>query len=69
MDEIARGQSTDSAVHKDQKVQDQQISFEHHQGVLYCQVPLKNTGEKFQLVVPQSLTLDFLHYYHDNTLG
>lgn len=44
-------------------------SFEEQQGVLYWRVPLKNRGEKYQLVVPQALISDCLYYYQDNPLG
>lgn len=58
-----------SRLKKTRKVQDQQITFEVHQGVVHRQVPVVNNGAKFQLVVPQALIPGFLHYFHENPLG
>ncbi|KAI2647185.1 Transposon Tf2-9 polyprotein [Labeo rohita] len=72
--EIAQAQQNDKTVTrlksepKTRKIKDQQITFEEHQGVLYRQVPMKN-GDKFQMVVPQTLIPGFLHYFHDNPMG
>lgn len=75
LDETSQAQGNDSTIShlksdpKNRKVQDQQISLEVHQEVLYRRVPVKKNGDKFQLVVPPTLISGFLHYFHDNPLG
>ncbi len=75
LEEIAEAQGLDNTIaHLQSGIQprsakEQPITFEDHQGVWYCKVSLKNKGEKCQLVVPQTLRTDFMHYYHGNPLG
>ncbi len=75
LEEIAKAQGMDNTItHLQSGIQprsakEQPITFEDHQGVWYCKIPLKNRGEKYQPVVPQTLKTDFMHYYHDNPLG
>lgn len=72
--EISQAQKNDSTINhlktdqKSRSVQGQKIYFEEYQGVVYRRVPGK-IGEKYQVVVPQSLIPGFLHYFHDNPLG
>jgi len=75
LEEITKAQQLDNTITELQSniqprsVKDQAITFENLQGVWYRKVPMKEKGEKYQLVVPLSLTTDFMHYYHDNPLG
>lgn len=75
LEEITKAQRLDNTIThlqsniKPHSVKDQPITFEDLQGVWYRKVPMRNKGEKYQLIVPQSLTSDFMHYYHDNPLG
>ncbi|KAL1280058.1 hypothetical protein QQF64_014658 [Cirrhinus molitorella] len=71
LEEIAKAQqSENTTAHLQSEIsprtaKERSISFEEQQGVWYRKVQ----GEKFQLVVPPSLRMAFLHYDHDNPLG
>ncbi len=75
LEEIAKAQGMDNTIThlhsglQPRSAKEQPITFEDHQGVWYRKVPLKNKGGKYQLVVPQSMRTNFMHYYHDNPLG
>ncbi len=75
LEEIAKAQGMDDTVTQlhsglqPRSAKEQPITFEDHQGVWYRKVPLRNKGGKYQLVVPQSMRTNFMHYYHDNPLG
>lgn len=67
LEEIAKAQQSDSTLtqlkedFKPHSTKEYPISFEKHQGVLYCRVPLKSRGENY-------LIHEFMIYYHDNPL-
>uniref|UniRef100_A0A3B3S6V6 Gypsy retrotransposon integrase-like protein 1 n=1 Tax=Paramormyrops kingsleyae TaxID=1676925 RepID=A0A3B3S6V6_9TELE len=75
MAEIAKAQEDDHKMGKlrqdilQSPPHSNRISFVVHQGVWYRRVPLADQGEKYQLVVPQTLVPEFLRYFHDNPLG
>ncbi len=74
LEEIAKAQGMDNTIThlysglQPRSAKEQPITFEDHQGLWYRKVPLKNKGGKYQLVVPQSMRTNFMHYYHDNPL-
>uniref|UniRef100_A0A3P9JTM2 Gypsy retrotransposon integrase-like protein 1 n=1 Tax=Oryzias latipes TaxID=8090 RepID=A0A3P9JTM2_ORYLA len=45
------------------------IQFLFIQGLLYRHTPVKEGGDKYQLVIPRSRTDTFLNYYHNNALS
>lgn len=75
LDEIQKAQQDDKALLQLTSTpsrcvaKDQAITFEKIQGIWYRKVPLKGEGNKYQLVVPEELTQNFLHYFHDNPLA
>lgn len=72
--EIAEAQGQDERIKElmdkvDRKdEQSDRLRWEIQQGVLYRVVPYAGGG-KYQLVVPKSLVLTFIDYFHNNPLG
>ncbi|MGH0119484.1 UNVERIFIED_CONTAM: hypothetical protein FKN15_076708 [Acipenser sinensis] len=74
MSEIAEAQAQDLNLQELKKKMDGQrsdrIGFVVEQGVLYRRMSLpRGEGQRYQVVVPESLITIFLQYYHDNPLS
>lgn len=71
--EIKLAQEQDSAlldmVQKSADKDPNRIGFCQVQDVWYRKSFIKNQGEKFQLVVPKSMIIQFLSYFHDHPLS
>ena len=75
LDDLAKAQSADRKV-KDLLEQidptnqrSDRIGYEVVQGVLYRRMPTKDTGLRYQVVVPESLVQCFLEYFHDRPMS